>query len=65
MPQPRTYSLSTGRRTGLKSIAAADISALKDAGISEDDIVRLSELTAFVNYQARVSRGLRLLAGLS
>jgi uncharacterized protein YciW len=48
-----------------KSVAAADISALTDAGISEDDIVRLSELVAFVNYQARVTRGLRLLAGAS
>lgn len=48
-----------------KSVAAGDIDALKNAGISEDDIVRLSELAAFVNYQARVARGLRLMAGLS
>lgn len=48
-----------------KSVAATDIAALSDTGISEDDIVRLSELVAFVNYQARVTRGLRLLAGAS
>jgi len=48
-----------------KSVVAADISALTDTGVSEDDIVRLSELVAFVNYQARVVRGLRLLAGAS
>jgi len=38
-----------------------DIAALKAAGVSEADIVRLSELTAFVNYQLRVLAGLRLL----
>ena len=48
-----------------KSVTAADITELKDAGISEDDIVRLSELVAFVNYQARVCRGLRLLSDVS
>jgi uncharacterized protein YciW len=31
------------------------------AGVSEADIVRLSELGAFVNYQLRVLAGLRLL----
>lgn len=38
-----------------------DIAALKAAGISEPDIVRLSELAAFVNYQLRVVAGLKLL----
>ena len=38
-----------------------DISALKEAGISEADVVRLSELAAFVNYQQRVIAGVRLL----
>jgi uncharacterized protein YciW len=38
-----------------------DIEALKAAGLSEADIVRLSELAAFVNYQLRVVAGLRLL----
>jgi uncharacterized protein YciW len=48
-----------------KSVVAKDIAALTAAGVSEDDIVRLSELIAFVNYQARVVVGLRLMAGLS
>ncbi|MFC7400628.1 CMD domain protein [Chelatococcus sp. GCM10030263] len=39
-----------------------DIEALKAAGVGEADIVRLAELTAFVNYQIRVMAGLRLLA---
>lgn len=38
-----------------------DIAALKAAGVSEADIVRLSELAAFVNYQLRVVAGLKLL----
>ena len=38
-----------------------DIAALVAAGVSEPDIVRLAELAAFVNYQARVIAGLRLL----
>ncbi|WP_342358788.1 CMD domain protein [Terrarubrum flagellatum] len=41
----------------------ASIDALRDAGVSEPDIVRLSELAAFVNYQARVIAGLRALQG--
>lgn len=47
-----------------KSVTAADITALKEAGVSEDDIVRLSELIAFVNYQLRVVAGLRLMGEL-
>lgn len=38
-----------------------DIEVLKSAGLEEADIVRLSELAAFVNYQLRVVAGLRLL----
>ena len=38
-----------------------DVKTLKAAGVSEADIVRLSELAAFVNYQLRVVAGLRLL----
>jgi len=38
-----------------------DIAALKAAGVGEPDIVRLSELAAFVNYQLRVIAGLMLL----
>ena len=48
-----------------KSVTADDIDALKAVGISEDDIVRLSELIAFVNFQARVATGLRLLSAVS
>ena len=40
-----------------------DIEALKAAGVEEPDIVRLAELAAFVNYQARVIRGLQALGG--
>jgi uncharacterized protein YciW len=39
----------------------ADIDALRAAGIGEADIVRISQLIAFVNYQARVIAGLRLI----
>lgn len=42
-----------------------NIEDLKAAGIEEADIVRLSELIAFVNYQARVIAGLRLLGRTS
>ncbi len=45
-----------------KRAAEADIAALKSAGILEPDIVRLSELIAFVSYQVRVVKGLRLMA---
>ncbi|PZU91860.1 MAG: CMD domain protein [Chelatococcus sp.] len=38
-----------------------DVAALVAAGVTEPDIVRLAELAAFVNYQARVIAGLRLL----
>ena len=38
-----------------------DIETLKAAGVSEADVVRLSELAAFVNYQLRVVVGLKLL----
>ena len=48
-----------------KDAAAGDIAALKTAGVPEDDIVRLSELIAFVNYQVRVVAGLRLMVAAS
>jgi uncharacterized protein YciW len=38
-----------------------DIEALRRAGLEEADIVRLAELIAFVNYQARVIIGLSFL----
>ena len=48
-----------------KAVVADDIAALMAAGVSEDDIVRLSELVAFVSYQARVAVGLKLMGDLS
>jgi uncharacterized protein YciW len=44
-----------------KDATQADIAALRAAGIAEADIVRLSQLVAFVNYQVRVIAGLRLI----
>ncbi|WP_159716216.1 CMD domain-containing protein [Geminicoccus flavidas] len=38
-----------------------DIEALKAAGVTEPDIVRLAELCAFLAYQARLLMGFRLL----
>lgn len=38
-----------------------NIEKLRTAGVSDADIVRLSELAAFVNYQARVIAGLKLI----
>ena len=51
--------------TDTKSVVAADIAALVSAGVSEDDIVRLLELVAFVNYQVRLTIGLRLMGDAS
>lgn len=48
-----------------KDATKADIAALVTAGLSEPDIVRLAELIAFVNYQARVIAGLRLLGAIA
>ncbi len=48
-----------------KEAAGGDISALKSAGIAEADIVRLSQLIAFVSYQIRLVAGLRLMAEAS
>lgn len=45
-----------------KNASSKDIEALVNAGVPEDDIVRLSELNAFVSYQIRVVAGLRLMA---
>jgi CMD domain protein len=40
-----------------------DIEALRRVGLTEADIVTLSGIIAFVNYQARVAAGLRMLKG--
>ena len=45
----------------VREASRAAIDTLRKAGLSEPDIVRLSELAAFVNYQIRVIVGLRLL----
>jgi uncharacterized protein YciW len=45
-----------------KEAAAADITALQAVGLDDADIVRLSELIAFISYQVRVVAGLRLMA---
>ena len=46
-----------------REITAEDIRILQDDGISDADIVRLTELIAFVAYQARLVIGLSLLSG--
>jgi uncharacterized protein YciW len=48
-----------------KNATRRDIELLQEAGFSDGDIVRLSELIAFVSYQIRVAAGLRLLRGLA
>ena len=48
-----------------KEATSDDIAALKSAGIAEVDIVRFSQLIAFVSYQIRVVAGLRLMAEVS
>jgi len=43
----------------------ADIRALEAAGLTNPQIVALSELIAFVNYDARVRAGMALLEGIA
>lgn len=43
------------------SATPADVQTLRDAGLSEREIVTVAQLVAFVSYQARVLAGLRLL----
>ncbi|MBC8279870.1 MAG: hypothetical protein H8E48_03695, partial [Chloroflexi bacterium] len=45
-----------------KSAVAGDVLALQSVGMNDPDIVRLSELIAFVSYQIRVVHSLRLMA---
>ena len=45
-----------------RDITEQDITLLQDADISDADIVRLTELVAFVSYQIRLVAGLSLLA---
>ncbi len=46
-----------------KDTVATDIAALGEAGLAEADIVRLSELIAFLAHELRLVAGLRLLGG--
>lgn len=45
-----------------QAVTAADLDALRAAGVSDADIVRLCELVAFVSYRCRVEIGHALLA---
>ena len=45
-----------------KDATEGDITALRLVGLDDADIVRLSELIAFISYQVRVVAGLRLIA---
>lgn len=47
--------------TSPREATRADIAALTAAGVSPDDIVRLSQVIAFVSYQLRLIAGLRLM----
>ncbi|MEC9309617.1 MAG: hypothetical protein VX966_08975 [Chloroflexota bacterium] len=47
-----------------KDTIASDIQHLEANGFSTADIVRLSELIAFVNYTIRVVKGVRLMEGI-
>lgn len=47
--------------TNPKDTTAADIETLQRAGIGDADIVRLTELVAFMGYQVRLTAGLALL----
>ena len=44
------------------SATAADLDALRDAGLTPRDIVTIAQIVAFVSYQVRVVAGLRALA---
>ncbi|MBC8281693.1 MAG: hypothetical protein H8E48_12985 [Chloroflexi bacterium] len=48
--------------TNPKTAVAGDVAALQSVGMNDPDIVRLSELIAFVSYQIRVVQSLRLMA---
>ncbi len=48
-----------------KTATRCDVEQLQGAAIADADIVRLSELVAFVSYQIRVAAGLRLLGGMA
>lgn len=45
-----------------RAATPADLAALRAAGLTERDIVTVSQLVAFVNHQVRLLAGLRLLS---
>ncbi len=45
-----------------REITANDVQQLQDAGVSDADIVKLTELNAFMAYQLRLIIGLKLLS---
>ena len=47
-----------------RDVTARDIQILQEAGTSDADIVRLTELNAFLAYQIRLTTGLALIAGM-
>lgn len=47
-----------------KDISASHIQRLQDAAVSDADIVKLTELIAFMAYQMRLVAGIRLLSGV-
>ena len=47
------------------AITSQDIQVLQAAGIADADIVRLTELNAFLAYQIRLVAGLALIAGVA
>ncbi len=49
--------------TAPQSATRAEIDALQHCGVADADIVRLTQLVGFVNYQLRLVAGLRLLSG--
>jgi len=51
--------------TSPRDATQADIAALQAAGVPTGDIVRLSQLIAFVSYQLRLIAGLRLTGAAS
>lgn len=63
---PDAITQAVARHTDLvsrqpKEASQADVAALLTAGVTEADVVRLSEIIAFLNYYVRLVAGLRLL----